>query len=103
MESATTAAASVNTSCFAGAALPISDAHALIFVHIAKAGSSTIERSLEYSSRAYLVSAFIKKRICPDIPYSKSRTYRTFTYLDVELILLRGVPVPPRGLAPPPL
>jgi len=62
VESATTAAASVNTtSCFAGAALPISDAHALIFVHIAKAGSSTIERSLEYSSRAYLVSAFIKK------------------------------------------
>ena len=41
----------VNTSCFAGAALPISDAHALIFVHIAKAGGSTIERSSLFADR----------------------------------------------------
>ena len=45
------AALRVNTSCFAGAAHPISDTHGLIFVHIAKAGGSTIERSSLFADR----------------------------------------------------
>lgn len=37
--------------CFPGAQRPISDAHKLIFVHVAKAGGSTIERSTLFDDR----------------------------------------------------